>query len=148
MAKAAKVAGPLKYTLAVGAVLAACALRWSLPDILGPTPFLAFFPAVALAAMLGGFWPGVLATVLSLACRRLLFDDTPGNFGLGDPISLFRGGIFIAGGLIISLMAHRLRSAVDAQSRLAAIVESTDDGILSIDLNGQICTWNAAAENM
>ncbi len=40
------------------------------------------------------------------------------------------------------------RQADEARSRLAAIVESADDAMLSRDLAGRIMSWNAAAERL
>jgi len=40
------------------------------------------------------------------------------------------------------------RQAEEARLRLAAIVQSSNDAILSVDLNGIILSWNAAAEHI
>jgi len=56
-----------RYGLAVAAVSAAVLLRVGLSGTLGSgsLPYVAFLPAVMLAALWGGFGPGLLATGLS-----------------------------------------------------------------------------------
>ena len=49
--------------------------------------------------------------------------------------------------LIFRDITERLR-AERAKATLAAIVESSDDAIISKDLNGRIVTWNAGAERL
>jgi PAS domain S-box-containing protein len=46
------------------------------------------------------------------------------------------------------LERHRLRDALVTSQRLAAIVESTDDAIVSKDLNGIVTSWNPAAQRL
>src|ERR1700730_4303945 len=55
-----------RYFLAVVVVTLAAGARWSLVDVAGPLPpFLAFYPAVILVAILAGGGPGVAALILS-----------------------------------------------------------------------------------
>ena len=146
-------AAPLqRYGMAVALVAASCVLRWTMPEVLTGT-YLPFYPAVAAAAMLGGFGPGVVALVLSLFGAGVLFDNTPGHLDLGDPLSLSRATVFIAGSMVVSLTAQWLRSQHlrqlrlgEALARLGTTVEASDDAILSTDVNGIIQSWNGRAQ--
>ena len=55
----------LPYAVAALASAAALLVRWPLWPLLGNSvPYITFFPAVMLAAYLGGLGPGLLATAL------------------------------------------------------------------------------------
>src|SRR5438876_11725610 len=61
------------YSVAVMAPAVSLLLRWPLAPVLGDAvPHMTFFPAVMIAAYLGGFWPGLLATILSAFAANFL----------------------------------------------------------------------------
>ena len=54
----------LRYAVGVFITIIAAAIRWQFLEILElRATFLTFYPAVAVAALYGGFGPGLLATV-------------------------------------------------------------------------------------
>ena len=96
------------YGLALLLVAAAAILRWALPEVLGPTPFLAFYLAWVGAAAFGGLGPGLLATVASWVCIELLFDPAS-LVDFDDLTTIGRLVVLLAGGLTVSLVAERMR---------------------------------------
>ncbi len=112
-----------RYALAVGAVVVATAVRWALPEILSPAPYLAFYPTVVAAAAFGGFGPGILATVLAIVSLDLLFIPPVGEFS-HDPVVWVRQAMFFAGGLGLSLVARMLRQSL---RKYRAVAEYTHD---------------------
>ncbi len=103
------VRGVGRYALALLFVAAAALLRWALPGVLGPTPFLAFYLAWVGAAAFGGLGPGLLATGASWLCLEVLFNFTPGQTLFSDRAELGRFVVLMAGGLTVSLVAERMR---------------------------------------
>src|ERR1700675_3208358 len=59
------------FSVALLAPAVSLLARWPLWPLLGDSvPHMTFFPAVMIAAYLGGFWPGLLATSLSAAAAN------------------------------------------------------------------------------
>ncbi|HJV66200.1 MAG TPA: PAS domain-containing protein [Geomonas sp.] len=101
-----------RYGLAVAACLVSGLLRWAMPAVFVPAPYLAFLPAVVIAAILGGFGPGITASAISLLLVQFVFP-----FSESDHNSLLRSLIAVASCIAISLLAQRLRVATRQAER-------------------------------
>jgi two-component system, sensor histidine kinase PdtaS len=65
---------PRRYGFAVLTVAVATLLRYALDIAFGQfPPFVMFFPAIILVAVLAGFVPGILATILSSVSVAFFF---------------------------------------------------------------------------
>jgi PAS domain S-box-containing protein len=144
-----------EYGLALVLVAAAALTRWALPEVLGLTPYLAFYLAWVGAAAFGGLGPGLLATAASWLCVDLLFDTTPWQTTFGDPVTLGRMAFLLASGTAVSLVAERLRRARLFERRQATEVarakqewertfDAVPDLISIIDRNYRILRVNRA----
>jgi PAS domain S-box-containing protein len=148
-----------RYVVALVAFGAAALLRYALGDSLGArVPYLQFFPAVMVAAWYGGFGPGVLCTAVS-ALDSMYFLLPPSGLAVGDPADVLSLGLFIAIGVVISWLNHRLHLAQQGQrteaaaaltraERLDAILNLTVDGIIVIDARGRIEAFNRGAQEI
>src|SRR4051812_30832760 len=94
--------------IAVVAVLAAFAVRWSLRSVIGDNgaPLQVFFLATFVAAWAGGLATGLLATFGSLILGYAAFLPHPdGLFSLAL-VDVIRLGVFLAIGIVISVMSE------------------------------------------
>lgn len=89
-------------------------------------PFIVFYPAVAVAAFVGGFGPGIVATLFSLVAAHYFWLDPALRRWL-DPVELLSMSIFLAGGVVVSYMAlvvERARKRQVAAETAAAVARA------------------------
>jgi PAS domain S-box-containing protein len=144
-----------RYGIAIIGVAIAAALRMTLDPLLGEEmPLFLFAFPVILAAWFGGGWPGLLATALSLTLGDYLFIAPRGTLlYYGDLLTLNRLSFLLFFGLVISILAERLRgslkSEIDSLERSRLLIEGVEDySILMLDSQGRVISWNSGAERL
>lgn len=138
------------YGMAVVAVAVATLARWALDgQMVEGVPFIFYFPAIIIATLVGGFWPGLLATALSTAAAVYFF--LPPLFSLEfdqrGAVSLL---LFIMmSGINVTVVAL-LDSAVERFMRqvqsVRVLFDSAPAGLVVVDQQGLITLVNGSAE--
>lgn len=155
----------VSYIVAIFLVLIALYARVLIAPTEAGLPFLTFFPAVTLAAVLGGIGPGVLAMVLCTVIATYLF--LPPFYALPmtfHPDVIFSNAVFCMEELIVIFVVeamYRQRSnyltttdllnqvfTARQELQIAAVAFNAQDGIMITDANGMIIKVNRAFTEM
>ena len=98
--------------MAVLAPAVSLLIRWPLWPVLGDAvPHMTFFPAVMIAAYFGGFWPGLLATVLSAVAANYFLTQQLASFHVTSVNDVAALILFVLVGAIISGLCESLHRA-------------------------------------
>lgn len=140
------------YLLAIVMVAAAVLLRLLLQGLLEDrATFTLFTPAILVASIAGGIWPGLLSVALSLGGAFWL--DNLQSDRAQNPVELV---VFALVGLAIAWMGellHRASKAIDRaesalnarEAHLRSILDTVIDATVVIEKDGTIVSFNAAA---
>jgi PAS domain S-box-containing protein len=140
------------YVATFAAVAAATLVRWLVSGaIVEGVPFITYYPAIIIAALIGGLWPGILATVLSVVIAWYLY--LPPTFGLeiGRPevatllLFVFVSGVNIA---VVSLLNAAIDRIAAQERSVRVLVESAPNGIVVVDAQGVIMQINGSTERL
>jgi two-component system sensor kinase FixL len=143
-----------RYGAAIAAIVVALAARVLMAPILqDEAPYLFFVPAVLIAAWVGGFWPGLLATGLGLMIG-LFFISTSASWLLAE---IANAAAFTAIGAGMAWGGEQLQrsrlsattSTQDTQAReahLQSILDTVPDAMIVIDERGVMQSFSSAAE--
>ena len=132
----------LGYGVAVLATAVCLVVRWPLWPILGDAvPHMTFFPAVVVVAYFGGFWPGLLATILSAVAANYFLTGQLRLLHVTSVNDLTAMVLFMVVGTIISGLSESLRRAqrrVLAQERQNAKAQMELARVNRITTMGQL----------
>src|SRR5271157_6005379 len=98
---------PARYAVAIGsAAIAVVLVEFLLPFLGNQFPFLMLYPAVICAAWYGGFWPGLLATVLSALVAAFFLFEPRFSFAIARPGDQLATSLFLVVGGFISWLGE------------------------------------------
>ncbi len=104
----------LSCAIALALVGAMLLVRLVLRDVVGDRLMLVLFTLpITVAALVGGFAPGLFATVAAALLTSFFVIDPVGSLWIGTGTDLFQWGLLIGNGLLVSVLSgvlHRLRA--------------------------------------
>ena len=145
-----------RYGLAIVAIAAGLAVKLALGSVLhGEAAFLLFMPAVLIASALGGFGPGLCATVLGVAIGLFFVGDyralTAADFVNAATFILVGVGVSWRGAMLARFRTAASANAEQAFTReahLQSILDSIPDAMIVIDEHGAMQSFSSAAERL
>ncbi|MBX9828448.1 MAG: PAS domain S-box protein [Xanthobacteraceae bacterium] len=151
------------HALALGLVTLVFLLRaWVAPTLGNQSLYLFLVPPVLIVGIVGGLWPGVLATLYATALQLLLDGDYKALTDVHGPmfgVEAARTVTFVLVGIGIAWFGEHLRrarseaatstqAALARQAHLQSILDTIPEAMIVIDERGLIQSFSIAAERL
>jgi len=141
----------IAYPVLVAAIAAATLTRWLLDGQVVAGPFVTYYPIIIIAALIGGFWTGLVSisvcavlgwyVFLSAASPLLLETLTASTLLLFFALSLLNVAL-------VTIVNNALIRLSEQERNVRSLVEALPSGVMVINNQGIIAHVNAAAERV
>jgi two-component system sensor histidine kinase/response regulator len=141
----------LIFGLAILAPAITLLVRWPLDAVLGDRVlYMAFFPAILIVAYIGGFWPGLLTTVVSALAADYYLVEPLYSLEISSIHEAVALSLLLLVGTMISGLSeavHRSRRRLVANERRYAVtLSSIGDAVIATDNRARVTFMNPVAE--
>ena len=110
-----------RYTAAASVAAAGVALRLALDPLWGiKLPFITLFPSIVISAWLGGFWAGVLTTLICVAAADYFWLPPVRSWAIADSSDVAGLFLMVTIGVVISALNEAWRRNASTTERTAA----------------------------
>jgi PAS domain S-box-containing protein len=139
-----------RYGIAMAAAAIGISLRLALDPLWGnKLPLITSFPAIAVSAWFGGFWPGILTTLLSALAAEYFWIPPVRSFAVSDWGDILGLAVFVATGGFISGLNEAWRRAATrldrSEEHLRATLSGIADAVIATDAQGRVTQLNEVA---
>jgi len=140
------------YLFAVAVTVATIFIRAGLTVSFGERPLtILFFLPVILSAVLGGFGPGLTATIIAAIFSAYTMEPEH-SFHIAKQYDLLLWALSIFTSVLICVLSeflHKTRQQTEARRQLLAVtLASIGDAVISTDRQGRVTFLNPAAEQL
>lgn len=109
---------PARYVLATLIVAGFAILRWALRDLLDPVPFLLFFPAILIVALMIDHGSAIYASLVSILLSIFLFIPPHYSLAIEDPRLAFAALLTLLIMLLMAWLVENLREKTVSLARM------------------------------